>query len=226
MVASFCASAPGQSAASVIRPLPPHFLQGAGYILWPGFGGCSTGGKPVPLQASQSVSAVLLICRLIARPSLAYPPARCRGQSTGLRVPPLSRYGDRTPTVQTGHADGSKCARAGCAVLPARSCQARATRNHCSRSSNSVALTALFSAACASPSQSKALLILQGSQTIASALRNRPPYKYGDCCKATRISPWRPRRWRLPWLSQSRGRSPGRTAPSHRTRDHTGRSAR
>jgi len=40
----------------MIRPLPPHFLQGAGKIRRPGWAGCFTFGYPVPSQASHFVS--------------------------------------------------------------------------------------------------------------------------------------------------------------------------
>ena len=47
---------PQFAVALVIRPLPPHFLQGAGKILRPGSAGCLTLGNPVPSQASHFVS--------------------------------------------------------------------------------------------------------------------------------------------------------------------------
>jgi hypothetical protein len=46
----------GSGEATLIRPLPEHGSQGAGYILRPGFVGCVTGGNPVPLQAEQIFS--------------------------------------------------------------------------------------------------------------------------------------------------------------------------
>src|ERR1700681_2113806 len=46
----------GSGEATLIRPLPEHCSQGAGYILRPGCVGCVTGGNPVPLQAEQLLS--------------------------------------------------------------------------------------------------------------------------------------------------------------------------
>ena len=46
----------GGGEATLIRPLPEHCSQGAGYTLRPGFVGCVTGGNPVPLQAEQIFS--------------------------------------------------------------------------------------------------------------------------------------------------------------------------
>ena len=46
----------GSGEATLIRPLPEHCSQGAGYILRPGCVGCVTGGNPVPLQAEQIFS--------------------------------------------------------------------------------------------------------------------------------------------------------------------------
>jgi hypothetical protein len=45
------------SAESDIRPLPPHFSHGAGYILTPGFVGRTTMGNPVPLHSGHLCSA-------------------------------------------------------------------------------------------------------------------------------------------------------------------------
>jgi hypothetical protein len=47
---------PHSAVAFMIRPLPPHFLQGAGKIRRPGWAGCFTFGYPVPSQASHFVS--------------------------------------------------------------------------------------------------------------------------------------------------------------------------
>jgi hypothetical protein len=47
---------PQSAVAFIIRPLPPHFLQGAGKILRPGRAGCFTFGNPVPSQASHFLS--------------------------------------------------------------------------------------------------------------------------------------------------------------------------
>jgi hypothetical protein len=43
-----------------IRPLPPHLVQRAGYILRPGCDGCFTGGNPVPAHAGRSRSFELV----------------------------------------------------------------------------------------------------------------------------------------------------------------------
>jgi hypothetical protein len=39
-----------------IRPLPPHFLHGGGYILRPGWTGCLAAWYPVPSQAKHLCS--------------------------------------------------------------------------------------------------------------------------------------------------------------------------
>jgi hypothetical protein len=80
----------------VIRPLPPHTLQGAGYTLLPGFAGCLTAGKPVPSQAGYFFSIVFFICRpnssLILLPVPG--PAQCRGPVRGSEF--VSRYHPET----------------------------------------------------------------------------------------------------------------------------------
>jgi hypothetical protein len=62
------------------RPLPAHFLQGAGYIRLPASAGCFTRGKPVPSQASHFIS------------SLDIPNGSCRSFQVVERFSPVRHY--------------------------------------------------------------------------------------------------------------------------------------
>jgi hypothetical protein len=57
---------------AVIFPLPSQALHLTGYILWPGFTGCNTAGKPVPLHAGQLSSLIFgVMLSLSGTPQLA-----------------------------------------------------------------------------------------------------------------------------------------------------------
>jgi hypothetical protein len=46
--------------AKINRPLPKHLVQRAAKILRPGWGGCLTGGNPVPSHVGHSISATAI----------------------------------------------------------------------------------------------------------------------------------------------------------------------